>query len=388
VASNFSTSGATSFLAGTARPVFAETQFRLAIAGGLAPAKIDSGATQAAVLGGSPPDSDQIAALASRLFTNDLTSASTAGRIRRSGVASAGNETWDALNFSTAEARPDAVVAIRENSNELFVFGETTLQVFTPDPVSILAPGRAVNRGCAAAGSVIRADEHFAWLDDQDQFVVSDGRSGDVPSDPIAATIESIDTVSDCWGFRLNIDQFDLLTWKFPTDGRTLAYQRGSGWAQWSGYDETIGGHTVLPVTAHYYWPTERLHLAGLDDGRVVKFDPAAYTDLVETIKAEVTTGFINRGTDAYKFTDALHLTFKRGRSSSTEPQVFLSWRDDEGAFGSPISIGLGTTGDYVSTVTKRTLGGYRRRQWKLEFSSDAELVLASVTEDFTIGGA
>lgn len=387
VASNFSLSGANSFLAGTARPTFAETQFRLVIAGGAAPSKIDSGATQAALLGGSPPNSDQVIALSSRVMSNDLTSTTTAGRIRYSGIGSAGNETWSALGFVTAEARPDSLVALRENSNEAFAFGETTLQVFSPDPNTILAPGRAINRGCAAPASVVRADEYFAWLDDQDQFVVSDGRSADVPSDPIAETLEAVEVVDDCWGFRLNIGQYDLLAWKFPTDGRTFAYQRNSGWAQWSGWDGAMG-HIPLPVTAHYYWPTERLHLAGLDDGRIVKFDATANTDLGDTINAEVTTGFINHGTDAVKFTDALHLTFRRGQSASTEPQIFLSWRDNEGAFGTPRQIGLGTTGDYVSTVTLRTLGGYRRRQWKLQFSSDAELVLASVTEDYTVGGS
>lgn len=386
VASNFSLSGAPSFLAGTSRPSFAETQFRLVIAGGLSPSKIDSGATQAALLGGSPPNSSEVIALSSRVMTNDLTSAVTAGRISVSGTGNAGNETWNG-RFVTAEARPDAVVALRENSNEAFAFGETTLQVFTPDASTVLAPQRAVNRGCAAAGSVIRAGEYFAWLDDEDQFVVSDGRTIDEPSTPVSATLETIETVDDCWGFRLNTDQFDVLAWKFPTDGRTFAYQREGGWAQWSGWDPAQG-HVAFPITAHYYWPTERLHLAGLEDGRIVKFDSTANTDLGDTIKAEVTTGFINHGTDAWKFADALHLTFKRGQTpGSTEPLVFLSWRDDLGAFCAPRQIGLGNTGDYVVTKTLRSLGRYRRRQWKLEFTADVEFVIASVAVDYTVGG-
>jgi hypothetical protein len=381
----------------TGRPVFAETQFRIVVTAGgntgdgsglywngsaaFGSIWIPSGSS------GVGPFATQIAALAQRLFTNDGFTASVNNRILYTGPGSAGNLTMGALSFTAAEARPDAVVALRENSNELFAFGGTTLQVFVPDPNIILAPQRAVNRGCSAAHSVIRADEHFAWFDDQRQFVVSDGREIDVPSDPIAETLDAIETVSDCYGFRVNQGQFDLLVWQFPTDGRTFAYQRNSGWSQWSTWDVDLG-HGPFAITSHYYWPEQNLHLVGLEDGTIAQLSNSAYTDLGDQIVAEVTTGFINHSTDAVKFTDALHLTFKRGQSASTEPKVFLSWRDDLGAFGDPIQIGLGTTGDYVSTVTLRTLGGYRRRQWKLLFSADAELVLASVTEDYSIGGA
>lgn len=373
---------------GSERPVMAETQFRIvAVAGGTEGGYWDG--SSALGTQWSASYATQVAALAQRLLVNDLTSTSTNNRVRYTGVGSAGNLTFGALGFVSAEARPDAVVALRENSNEAFVFGETTLQVFVPDPNIILAPQRTVNRGCSAAHSVIRADEHMAWLDDQRQFVVSDGRAIDVPSDPIAETLDAIETVDDCYGFRVNQGQFDVLAWQFPTDGRTFAYQRGGGWAQWSTWNEDTNQHGPFSIKSHFYWPERNLHLVGLENGEIAQLSTSAYTDLGDTIKAEVTTGFLNHGTDAMKFTDALHLTFKRGQSSaSTEPQVLLSWRDDMGPFEAPVAIGLGTTGDYVSTVTLRTLGGYRRRQWKLEFSSDAELVLASVTEDFTVGGS
>jgi hypothetical protein len=386
-----STGSTTEFVLGNERPRVAETQFALHfVAGGTGPngsGTSTAGTTATTASWGGQFYATQIAALAQRLMVNDTTSTTTAGRVWYSGVGATGNGTFGALSFTSAEARPDAVVALRENSNELFVFGETTLQVFVPDPNIILAPQRAVNRGCSAAHSVVRADEHFAWFDDQRQFVVSDGREVDVPSDPIAETLDGIETVSDCYGFRVNQGQFDLLVWQFPTDERTFAYQRNSGWSQWSTWDVDLG-HGPFAITTHYYWPEQNLHLVGLANGQIAQLSTTAYTDLGDPIVAEVTTGFINHDTDAVKFTDALHLTFKRGQTASTEPKVFLSWRDDLGAFGDPIQIGLGTTGDYVSTVTLRTLGGYRRRQWKLLFSADAELVLASVTEDYSIGGA
>jgi len=387
-------------ITGAERPVFAQTQFRIvAVAGGSA---INAGGSYwdgVAALGtfwsstggssGLGPYATQVVALAQRLLANDNFSATANNRVLYTGVGSTGNLSFGTLAFFSAEARPDAVVALRENSNELFVFGERSLQIYSPDPQFIFAPGRTVNRGCAAVHSVVQADETYFWLDEQRQFVLSDGRSLEVTSDPIAADLDSIVDVSDCYGFRVNTGQFDVLVQQFPTDGRAFAYQNGSGWSQWSTWNEDTNQHGPFNIKSHYYWPEENLHLVGMEDGSIAQLSTSAHTDLGVPIKAEVTTGFINHGTDAKKFTDALHLTFKRGRSSSTEPQVLLSWRDADGAaFGSPRRIGLGTTGDYVSTVTLRTLGGYRRRQWKLEFSGDTELVLASVSEDFTVGGS
>lgn len=372
---------------GIQRPAFATTQFRLVCAAG-------AGLNTFAGSGGlsEPTSTTQVAALASRLMSNDNTSATTRGRILYSGVGQAGNLVWGALSFVTAEARPDALVALKENSNELFAFGESTLQVFTPDPISVLAPGRAINRGCLAAHSVILADESFAWFDDQSQFVMSEGRSMDVISDPIAETLDDLSGVSDVWGFRYNEGQFDCLVWVCPTDGRTFAYQKGGGWSQWSTWDGT--GHARFAGTAHYYFPNQRRHLVGLPMEGIGYLDLSAGTDYVpnETgssqrlIKAEVTTGFNNRGTDARKVCQVVRLTVKPGTTSSATvaPEILLSWRDDPNKpFCNPRRVSLGTMGSAGMTKELRTLGIYRSRQWKVEFTGDSEFVLARVEETF-----
>lgn len=388
VATNLSTGGGPSFLAGTARPVFAETAFRLVISGGGAPEKVDSGEVVAERVGGSPPDSSHMVAVSSRLVSNDLTGASTADTFRYSDTGSAGNEVWDVLSFQTAEARPDGIVAVEAGTNQIYAFGARTLQAFSAarDTGGSFPTLSTIQRGCAAAYSIIRSDEDFAWLTDQRQFVLSDGRSVTPLSDPIARTLDAMDTVSDAYGFRWYADQFDCLAWLFPTDGRTFVVQQGGGWAQWHGWTEGQG-HTSLPITAHHYWPEENVHLVGLSDGTIATLDTAAADDLGVTIKAEVLTGFINRDTDAYKHCQGARFTFKRGVGVATDPQVLLSWRDNLGAFCQPVRLALGTAGDYVFTIEKRSLGTYRARQWKLEFTEAVDFVLARAEEFFTVGG-
>jgi hypothetical protein len=386
---NMSAGGVDTYLAGSGRPVFADTPFRLVIAGGAAPQKVDTGAASSDRLGGSPPDSTQVIALNSRLFSDDLTDSTAIGAIRASGLGNAGNETWDPLDFVRADARTDGIAALRENGNEVYAWGDISTQVFSPDATAILAPGRAVQRGIAAAHSIIRNDENFAWLTELGAFVDSDGRTQTPLSDPIAATIEAIITAgnaADCWGFRLNMDQFDCLVWVFPRDGRAFCYQKGGGWSQWHGWSGT--GLAALPITAHHLYTAAKTHLVGTADGQIAKFDSAASTDLGETIKAHVRTGFQNRGTHKPKHCAEASFTFLRGRATGDEPAVSLSWRDSLGGFCDPIRIGLGTTGDDVFTVRLHSLGVYRAREWQLEFTDAADFVLASAEETFTVEDA
>lgn len=387
VATLLSSGGPETYLDGADRPVFAVTPWRLVIAGGGLPSKIEPLAAAAARLGGDPPHSRYIASLSLRLVSDDQTDANSTGQIRYTPPGDAGNEDWDPLNFTSAEARPDSIVALRENGNELFAFGQTSLQVFQPDPTFIFSPGRALNRGCAAGHSVITSDEQFAWLTNRREIVMSDGRAVQVMSDAISATLDSVADVSDCYGFRWAADQFDVLCWQMPTDGRTFAIQTGGGWAQWHGWD-TPHGHRLFPAKSVYYWEEENIYLVGMADGSIATLDSSATTDLGSTIKAEIVTGFQNQGTDAWKACEVVRLTFKRGVAVTTdEPQVLLSWRDSQGAFCAPLRLGLGFVGDPIFTIEVRSLGIYRARQWKLEFTDAADFVLARAEETFSIGG-
>jgi len=379
-----STSDPVTLLAGTSRPVFASTPYRLVIAGGGVPLKVESGASVTAVLGGSPPSSTSVLAQSERLFSNDLTSAATSGKIRFSAPGTTGEEEWDALDFATAAADPDPLTAIHGSSNEMFAFGERSLQIFNPDPVGVITPGRALRIGVTAGYSPIQVDESFGVLDIQRRFLLTDGRAYEDISGEIAATIDNITTVSDCWGFRYNADQFDCLVWVMPSDGRSFAWQRGSGWGQWHGWN---AGHSLLPVRSHHYWQEENVHLVGLATGQIAQLDSTANTDLGATIKAEVTTGFQNHDTDGWKHCQALHLVFQRGQSA-TAGTVLLSWRDSLGEYGNPVRVSLGVTGDYVQTVTLRSLGMYRQRDWKLEMSDAVDLVLARAVEVYTTEGS
>jgi hypothetical protein len=70
---------------------------------------------------------------------------------------------------------------------------------------------------------------------------------------------------------------------------------------------------------------------------------------------------------------------------SGPEPTAILSWRDDEDEWSPGIEVGLGDPGDRNPVVLLRSLGTYRRRQWRIDFDGDSEFALASANEEFEV---
>src|SRR5262249_41930554 len=138
-----SNGGSPSGLNGSARPIFAETEMIVAVAGGADMQKIILGPPESTLrLGGSPPQATHVTANQSRLLANHLAATSSRTIVRFSDIAQgtityAGLETWTLgvgdAGFFTAEADPDPIVALASNSNEVFTFGSKTLQVFGSD---------------------------------------------------------------------------------------------------------------------------------------------------------------------------------------------------------------------------------------------------------------
>lgn len=379
-------------LPGELRPIFAQTEAIVAIAGGREIIKYIRGSRTSDFLGGTPPLASHVIAHASRLLANDLLVNKTAVRYSSTAIGTldySGLENWTfaaPAGFVTAEARPDNVVAVAENTNNVFAFGQGTLQVYGPDASFVYLPEATREYGLGAPYSVIKQEQSFAWLDQYQRFCVSDGRSIKVISDEIYNTLQALTNPSDCFGYRPLMGNVDALVWTFPTDGVTFAYQIGSGWGQWSGYDSATTGYKPFSVLSHHLRGDTGLNVVGTTDGFVGELTTNALTDLGEPIRAHVETGYVSRGTDQKKHCQCVRLVFRRGTATgSVGPQAWLSYRDQPGPWEPGLPIDLGGSGDTHPVLEFRSLGTYRRRQWRFEFTGTDELVLVSASEDFQV---
>jgi hypothetical protein len=377
---------------GSARPVFTETEMLLVVAAGQAMSKIElASPTSVGSLGGGPPVASHVIHNSLRLLANDLTIDRT--KIRYSDQAAgtttyAGHEMWTVgvgtAGYFTAEAAPDPIVALGENTNEVWAFGSRTLQIFVPDTSLVFAPATTMEVGCGAAYSVVKKEDSFLWLDHARRFVSSAGRGIEVLSTGLQAVIQGFSRVDDCYGYRVLLGPVDGVAWTFPTEGRTFFVQDGAGWSEWTSWSSK---HQPFAVTAHAYDRVTARNFVGGATG-VALLDGHAASDITadgtQPIVASVTTGFINRDTDARKHCKRVRLSFRRtGSSSTTEARGFITYRDSLGAWEPPIPVVVDGA-DPVCEIS--SLGTYRRRQWRYSFSDEVEeLVLVGAEEVFEV---
>jgi hypothetical protein len=380
-------------LTGSLRPVFAETEMLLVIAGGQDLEKLEFSSNVSSRLGGSPPKASHVIAQSNRLLANDVLVDRTA--VRFSGtfgglVDFSGAENWGYGGFGTsgyftAQTRPDDVAALGQTTSEVYVFGAQTTQLFQPDPNFTFAPVVTQELGMGAPYSLCQADGSSFWLDNRRRIVMSSGRGFQLLSDDIRAQLEAISTVRDCWAFRPTLGSLDALAWRFPTDGTTFVYQKGAGWSQWAGWDSARGNWKDFIVTGHAMRPDASVNVVATSTGRIGMLSMDVNTDLGDPIVAYVETGYLNRNSDAYKLCKAVRLTLRRGATQDpTGPQAKLSFRDRPGAW-TDIPVDLGASGDTEIVVPFYSLGTYRRRAWRFEYSGSESLALVSATEEFDV---
>ena len=402
-----------SLLAGSGRPSFVAGRQLLIAANGAQIQKWDglsaSSArlqnTGATLLVGSsgyvapaypPPSAYSVVGISQRLVVGNVPG--TSGQIHWSGPFE-DYESWDyalgGAGFAQAAAKPDPLVWVMENTNEVFAFGTETLQVFDPaslavdvnDPNNILdfAPNRTQNIGTISPYSIVAVDDNFALLDRQRRIILSDGRTYQDIGQPISNVLRGLTTVADAWGFRMRFGRFDCLVWMFPTDGFGLIYDStASRWAEWR-----MGGVNEGPVTitSAYNWAEQGVFLVGLSDGTIAKLDDSATSDLGIPVKVEMVSGFTTHGTQAQKHCRTMLFQFKRTWAATAgSGHVRISRRDTEGAWQIIRDQELSSTP--YPCIQIRSLGVYRTRQWKVEYTGSDELQLVSVQEEFEILGA
>ena len=334
----------------------------------------------------APPLSTHVISQALRLLANDAVLDKTKVRYSDTSIGTTdytGLEQWlpgadNTSGFFTGESRPDPVVALAENANNVFAIGSASVDVFNSDPTYVFARVNAFNYGCGAPYSVVKREDTLYWVDQFHRILKVNDGGASVISQNIQATLDAVD-ISDGWAFRARVGPLDALVFVFPTDGRAFAYQDGIGWSQWSGYN----GATPRPIIISCF---AQQSLVGTTTGYIGELSLSANDDLGSPIQAYIETGYENHNTDAIKESIRVLLTLKRGQtSSSTAPMAWLKWRDRPGPWEEPLPIDLGITGDTEVVVEFTGLGTYRRRQWCFEFAGGEELALVAAVEEFNV---
>lgn len=387
-------SGAAVFLGalgGVERAVFADTEALVVIASGGFVSKYPLGTSSSLVLGGSPPALvSHVVFNAGRLLVNDL--GVDRSKVNYSSPAAGnvitGHEEWGGTGISgffSAEARPDPIVALGENTNEVFVWGSTNLEVWAPSGIPAFSRVATRDYGCVAPYSVTRYDDAFVWVDHRRRLVRSEGRSVQSLSEAMGPVWDGFSRADDAFAYRLHEGPVDAMVVTFPSAGATYALQAGGGWSQWTGFEG--GQPRPFLVTSHAHDPVTDTNFVGLSDGRVGQLVDGAADDLGEPIVASVESGYQDHGTSKRKVNQRVRFMLRRGEvaPNTAEPVAWVDWEDRSGAWSSKRPLYLGSSGENHPVVTLHSAGAYRQRNWRFTFSAGVDLALVRAEEEFEV---
>jgi hypothetical protein len=293
--------------------------------------------------------------------------------------ASAYSQAFNGSYYAYKDAFSDALMAVIENKEELWLIGEETTEIWYNAggqffPFQRLV-GTLLQMGCSAKHSVCQlsqgSTDSLIWLgrnvQGENVIVRTSGFSWDVVSTPaVSNAIAQYSTVSDAQGYVYQEGAHEFYVLTFPTADRTWVY------------DATLPPHLAWHERLSYdpyadQWHRHRsncfMNFAGMrvvgdyENGVLYQMTRAAYSDAGWPIRAVRRSPYIwNAQNRERVFMQQLQIDFRLGQGNAsglgTNPLARLRISRDYGAtYGAPVTAPMGAQGEYLDRCIWRRLG-------------------------------
>ena len=245
---------------------------------------------------------------------------------------------WDPLNFDSADAEPDNIMAIAELHEEQFFFKQTNTEVWINAGLSGFSfqrlAGVHVELGCAAAFSVALCGESLCWLAMNDNgegtiHQITGYEPKKISTKAIDAQIQSYAVISDAVAYCYQQSGHVFYVIRFPTGNATLvcdlttglwhqraAFANGAFSQHWSNCYALFSGKNVV---------------GDYRNGNIYAFDQNTLTDNGTPKKWVRTWRAVKEPVYVPMTFSALQIDMQTGINvpPGTNPQAVLRWSDD-----------------------------------------------------------
>lgn len=296
-----------------------------------------------------------------------------------------GDVDFDALNFFSAEYASDNVVGIKRLGDLLWIFGETTIEIWTPtgnaDAPFQRVEGQLYQKGCANRDTIVLLDNTLFWVG-HDKIVY---RASTVPERISDNGIEERIRLAEASELKASSFTLDGHTFYVMTAGDqgTFVYDVSTQeWLKWSSYGrETWRAHVITQSSGSFI-------LAGDDTtGDLWKLISGRSNDNGTTIIRELTGGVAVANIPVR--CDSFSVNVASGRVPlGLTPTIMFRYSDNTGnTWSSWNYMTIGRTGDYNSIWNAWRLGLMRQpgRVFQIRMTDDVvfRISQASINEAF-----
>lgn len=286
--------------------------------------------------------------------------------------ASADGTSYSGTDFAAAEVSSDFVLSIVNQTENLLIFGERTIETWY-DAGAINFPflrtnGGTIERGCAALMTPVKEDNSVFFLGNDFVFYRLSGTALQrVSTHAIEDAFQSYTTVSDAYTFSYTFEGHKFIHLTFPTANASWVYdiatdhwhereswdQNNNSYGRWRGNVGLMAFGKVLIGDAY--------------SGQIGYLDPNTFTEYGNTMRSIMASPPLHEDRKLIGI-PVFELDIESGAGTTTGqgsiPQIMLDWSHDGGRTFKPMQLWttLGAIG--ADTTRARWIGLGSGRQW------------------------
>lgn len=308
-------------------------------------------------------------------------------------------ESWDALDFASATADPDYLVAVKSDHREIWLFGNKTTEIwFNSGNVDFTferRPGVLMHKGCTAKNSVTRTDNSLYWLgkDETNNNVVirAEGYTPRVISSrAVSQAIDGYSTVDDAVGFAYRQGNHEFYVLTFPTEQKTWVYD--SSLDQWHERDSLINEEYKRWRPNCYAFAYGKHIVGDFNSGELYEIDNDTYTDAGNPIRRKRVSSHVNQNNyfiSMYNFCLDMEPGVGIDSGQGSDPQVLLRVSKDGGhTWGNEMWRSMGAAGVYNRRIKWDALGAARNWTFEITVTDPVNAVILGAYADMEVGDA
>lgn len=277
--------------------------------------------------------------------------------------------TWQALNYSSADATPDNIIALGEIHREIWIFKQRTSEVWVNAGLNGFVfqrvQGVQIQTGCVAPASVARVGESLVWLGQDEQgagvvWLANGYVAVRISTHGVEHSIAEMTTISDARAFTYQQEGHTFYVLNFPTGNKTWVFDLNT--RLWHERAFFSNGQFSLyrPSSVAFF---NGLVLAGdYLNGNIYHMNLDSYTDAGGVRKWLRTWRALppNQAVARPMRFDRLTISCQTGVGipGGTNPQFMLRWSDDGGySWSNEIWTDSNLVGNTQANIIYRRLG-------------------------------
>jgi hypothetical protein len=293
------------------------------------------------------------------------------------------------LSFASKDGAPDDLVTLIVDHREIYLLGETSSEVWvdqgtSPFPFSRI-PGTSTQHGIAAAASVSRLGNSFAYLAKNNRGTAQIVQMGGYVPQRISnhAVENSLTgyTISDAVAWTYQLEGHEVYVISFPSIQLTWAYDISTGmWHKWL-YTNNLGQYERCRGNCAAVF--QGLVLVGdYANGKIYHLDKNIYTDDGQLVRRLRRAPHLVSDFQRQYFAE-LQIQFQPGVGldvgQGENPQAMLRWSSDGGStYSSEHWTSIGLIGKYKNRAIWRRLGTARDRIFEVVVTDPVNCVIVS----------